>query len=294
MKAYRALVCLAACVLCIFCLAATAEAARKKTPPPPAPKEAPAEKAAEAPKEVPLSPPAAFALMAGNAEKGDPAAMLNLGRLYEYGHGAPRNFTKALEWYTKAADAGLPEGSYNVGVCYEIGMGTIADPKKAVEYYTKAVEQKLPLALHKMSALYLNGIGVEKNEAKAMDYLNQAAAAGLPQAANDLGLICMQGLYGQQKNYSKALDWFIKGSDKGNLDSMANIAAYFDEGTPAKANPVKALKWYLILQKIGLKNELVDARATTLGKELSASQNKTAENEADAWVKNFRERNQAE
>jgi TPR repeat protein len=232
--------------------------------------------------------------MAGNAEKGDPAAMLNLGRLYEYGHGAPRNFTKALEWYTKAADAGLPEGNYNVGVCYEIGMGTTADPKKAVEYYQKAVEKKLPLALHKMSALYLNGIGVTKNEDKAMEYLNQAAAAGLPQAANDLGLICMQGLYGQEKNYSKALGWFIKGSDKGNLDSMANIAAYFDEGTPAKANPVKALKWYLILRKSGLKNELVDARTAAVSKGLSASQVKTAENEADVWLKNFRERSREE
>jgi TPR repeat protein len=296
MKASHALVCLATCVLCFFCTPEGAEAARKKTAPPPAPKEAPAQEAPreDAPREVALSPQAAFALMAGNAEKGDPAAMLNLGRLYEYGHGAPRNFTKALSWYAKAADAGLAEGHYNVGVCYEIGMGATADPQKAVEHYRKAVEKKLPLALHKMSALYLNGIGVEKNEAKAMEYLNQAAAAGLPQAANDLGLICMQGLYGQQKSYNKALDWFIKGSDKGNLDSMANIAAFFDEGTPAKANPLKALKWYLILRKSGVKNELVDARAMALIKELPPAQAKTAEAEADAWLKSYRDRVRAE
>lgn len=245
---------------------------------------------APAPEQMALSAPAAFALMAGNAEKGDPAAMLSLGRLYEYGHGTTRNYTKALEWYGKAAQTGLPEGYYNVGVCYEVGIGTASDLKKAAENYTKAADLKLPLAMHKMAAYYFNGTGVAKDEVKALQYLIKAGEAGLPQAANDLGLIYMQGLYGQPKDTGVALDWFIFGADEGSLDAMANIAAYFDENTPVKVNLVKSLKWYLILQKLGVENESVDARITELRKKLQAPQAKTAESEADAWVGDFRAR----
>ena len=70
--------------------------------------------------------------MAAEAAKGNVNAMLTLGRFYEQGVGVSRNYTKAMEWYDKAAKAGQPEGYYNLGVCYEIGMGVTADAAKAV------------------------------------------------------------------------------------------------------------------------------------------------------------------
>ena len=79
-----------------------------------------------------IQPEAAFALMAAEAAKGDVNAILTLGRFYEQGVGVSRNYTKAMEWYDKAAKAGQPEGYYNLGVCYEIGMGVTADAAKAV------------------------------------------------------------------------------------------------------------------------------------------------------------------
>lgn len=239
-------------------------------------------------KDAELSPAAAFALVAGKAEKGDAGAMLSLGRFYEYGHGTSRNFTKALDWYRKAAEAGLPEGYYNLGVCYEVGMGTTSDEKKAAEYFGKAAELKLPLGMHKMAALYFSGTGVAKNDSRAVEYLIKAGEAGLPQAANDLGLVYMNGLYGQPKDTSVALDWFVYGADQGSLDAMGNIAAYFDEDTPVKVNLVKALKWYLILKKLGVQNENVNARAAAISKKISQQQNGAADKEAEEWLKQFR------
>lgn len=251
--------------------------------------EAPPKQTTEA-REAELSPAAAFALVAGKAEKGDSSAMLSLGRFYEYGHGTSRNFTKALEWYRKAAEAGLPEGYYNLGVCYEVGMGITSDEMKAAEYFARAAELKLPLGMHKMAALYFSGTGVTKNEPLAMDYLIKAGEAGLPQAANDLGLVYMNGLYAQPKDTGVALDWFIFGADNGSLDAMANIAAYFDEATPVKVNLVKALKWYAILKKLGVQNENVEARIAAINKKLSSQQTANANKEADAWLKQFREK----
>lgn len=249
--------------------------------------EAPAKKESGA-KEADLSPAAAFALVSDKAAKGDASAMLSLGRFYEYGHGTSRNFTKALEWYRKAAEAGLPEGYYNLGVCYEVGMGAVSDDKKAAEYFAKSAELKLPLGMHKMAALYFSGSGLPKDEAKAMEYLIKAGEAGLPQAANDLGLVYMNGLYEQPKDTGVALDWFVFGADNGSLDAMANIAAYFDEATPVKVNLVKALKWYLIIKKLGVENENVNARVTALNKKMPQQQKAAADKEAEAWLEQFR------
>lgn len=274
-KAYFTLsICLLACLLAASPRNASCAAAPKK-----ATNEKPISE---------LAPQEAFAMINDKAEKGDAAAMLSLGRFYEYGHGTSRNFSRALEWYGKAADAGLPEGLYNLGVCYEVGMGTTSNEAKAAEFFKKAADKKLPLAMHKMAALYFSGNGVPKDEVQAVQYLIKAGEAGLPQAANDIGLVYMNGLYGQVKDHSVALDWFIYGADQGSLDAMANIAAYFDEDTPVKANLGKAMKWYLILKKLGINNDNVNSRVAVLGKKLNQQQNAAAEKEADAWLKSFR------
>lgn len=277
-KAY--LVCIGLLLLCFF-VVLTDSSHAASTPP----------KKDTTSKEADLSPAAAFALVSDKAAKGDASAMLSLGRFYEYGHGASRNFTKALEWYRKAAEAGLPEGYYNLGVCYEVGMGITSDEKKAAENFSKAADLKLPLGMHKMAALYFSGNGVVKNEAKAMEFLIKAGEAGLPQAANDLGLVYMNGLYAQPKDTGVALDWFVFGADNGSLDAMANIAAYFDEATPVKVNLSKALKWYLIIKKLGVQNENVNARIAALNKKMSQQQKDSAEKEADAWLDQFRSKN---
>jgi TPR repeat protein len=80
------------------------------------------EQVAQQPETQTITPEALFALMVVNAEKGQSKAMLNLGLLYEQGLGVARNFTKALEWYQKAANAGEGEAYMRVGVCYEIGV----------------------------------------------------------------------------------------------------------------------------------------------------------------------------
>jgi TPR repeat protein len=74
-----------------------------------------------------ISHEALFAAMLVNAEKGQPQAMLTVGALYEQGIGVPRNFTKAFEWYAKAANAGEPDAWMRLGVCHEVGIGTTAD-----------------------------------------------------------------------------------------------------------------------------------------------------------------------
>jgi len=49
------------------------------------------------------------------AEKGDALAETQIGILYLYGRGVPRNFTQALDWFNRAAAQDEPNAEFNLG-----------------------------------------------------------------------------------------------------------------------------------------------------------------------------------
>ena len=52
-----------------------------------------------------------------------------------------KDTSKAVEWFTKAAEQGDAQAQCNLGVCYEYGMSVEKNITKAIEWYTKATEQ---------------------------------------------------------------------------------------------------------------------------------------------------------
>lgn len=234
-----------------------------------------------------IRPEAAFALMAGEAEKGNGNAMLTLGRFYEQGVGTARNYTKALEWYGKAATAGQAEGHYNMGVCYEVGMGAASDMGKAVQSYQKAADLGLALAMYKLSSIYVSGNGVPKDTVKGIAWLDKAANSGMAGAANELGLIYLSGLLGQKKDEKKALAMFTKAADLGNLEAIKNIAVIHKDGLGVKADPVKAYTWYLIARRGGYAGEDIARVLGLLEASLTPAQTQQAQKDADTWIESF-------
>ena len=68
--------------------------------------------------------------------------MYNLGSCFHHGTlGVEQNWTKAVEWYTKAAEKGNSTAMNNLGYCFEYGRGVEQNLAKAVEWYTIAVDQ---------------------------------------------------------------------------------------------------------------------------------------------------------
>ena len=231
-----------------------------------------------------MPPEAAFALLAGEAEKGNSGAMLSLGSFYERGVGVARNYSKAFEWYEKAAKSGKAEGWFNMGVCHEIGMGVSSNIAKAVECYQKAADMGLALAMYKISALYINGNGIAKNPAKGIEFLNKAANAGMPMAANELGLIHLSGLLGQKKDGTKALEMFNKSAEMGNMDAVRNLAAMYKDGNGVKANPALAYTWYLIARRGGYTGEDVLRMLGLLEGSLPVKAAQKAQKDAASWI----------
>ena len=74
---------------------------------------------------------------AEQAEQGDAAAQLWLGRYYD----TERDACAAFYWYAKAAEQGVAEAQLCLGQCYFIGIGTEKNVVLAAEWYKKAAVQ---------------------------------------------------------------------------------------------------------------------------------------------------------
>ena len=66
--------------------------------------------------------------------------MYNQGNRYYFGQGVAQDYSKAREWYEKAAQ-GSTDAMLNLGALYANGWGVAQDYAKARELYEKAAGQ---------------------------------------------------------------------------------------------------------------------------------------------------------
>ena len=76
------------------------------------------------------------------AAKGHAAAQNGVGSC----HFLNRRYEEALKWHTKSAAQGCTDAEINLGLLYERGHGVIKDISKAIEWYTKAAEKGVVIA----------------------------------------------------------------------------------------------------------------------------------------------------
>ena len=68
------------------------------------------------------------------AERGDAQAQTNLGLLYFYGLGVPRDLQQSLLWTRKAAEAGKPKAQANLALLYVNGDGVAQSDRHAAPW----------------------------------------------------------------------------------------------------------------------------------------------------------------
>ncbi len=71
------------------------------------------------------------------ADKGCTFSQTELGWISYNGQGAERDFEKAIEWWTKAAEQDFFPAQLALGLAYHKGQGVPQDEKKAVEIWSK-------------------------------------------------------------------------------------------------------------------------------------------------------------
>lgn len=107
------------------------------------------------------------------AKSNNPVAMYNLGHLYNYGLGVPRDDVQAATWYSKAANFGSMSARNSLALFYAKGLGNLPIDKE-----------------------------------KAFNLLNTSACQGYAIAQNNLGILYSEGTNELPKDYIKFYAWF--------------------------------------------------------------------------------------
>jgi serine/threonine protein kinase len=182
-------------------------------------------------------PTAALSWYEKASEKGNVPAMVESGLIY--GNRGPTGEAKALEYFTRAAEAGDRVGKYLAGECYYYGKGTAAKPEKALEYLQQAA------ALNEPRAMDLLGVYHRKNghPDQARKYFEDAVALGYPRSLGNLGVMYMLG-EGVASSPEVAANLFRQGAEKGDDAGMFLYAQSLWEGRGVPKDTKSATNWF--------------------------------------------------
>ena len=161
------------------------------------------------------------------ARDGDPAAMSNLGVLYDLGLGVAPNAARAVELYNAAANRGSATAQNNLGIAYAQGRGVERDETQAIRWLSAAGKNGLMLADNNLGVLYL----ITGDERSGTVWLSRAVARG------------GAGFGGAARNLARLYD--AKADDPGFDEWFWNtVVAGLTGWPPVPDGPVEAYNWF--------------------------------------------------
>jgi len=80
------------------------------------------------------------------SQQGFPAALVNLGEIYQYGVGVERNMGEARKFYEAAAKANHPGGQLRLALLLQSDAGEAGDPVGAAYWMARAAAQDQTVA----------------------------------------------------------------------------------------------------------------------------------------------------
>ena len=177
------------------------------------------------------------------------SAQCNLGICYEGGWGVAKDFGKAFDCYTEAAEQEFPRAHFYLGCCYEEGKGVPLDMNKAVELFTKAAGQgdaqgqcSLGFRYHEGQAW--PGRGPAQDLGKAFEWYTKAAEQGHASAQFNLGL-CYEHGWSVAPDLGKAFEWYTKAAEQGHANGQCHVGLCCKEGQGVAQDRGKALEWFI-------------------------------------------------
>ncbi len=112
------------------------------------------------------------------ANKGNGAAMYELGVMTEHGRGTEKNINEAITWYEKAIKQDNASAYVRLGKLYLEGVSIGKNYEKAFKYLQKAKENKSYGAYYYLAIMYEKGLGLTKNLSLAKINYDKAAKWG--------------------------------------------------------------------------------------------------------------------
>jgi len=125
-------------------------------------------------------------LAAQACDGGSEASCINLGRLYDTGHGVARDYSRAASLYQRACDGGSAEGCLDLGADYDAGKGVAQDYAQSASFYKLACDGGSAEGCGGLGELYVKGLGVPQDSAKGTALLQKACSGGDQRSCDQL------------------------------------------------------------------------------------------------------------
>ncbi|OSM02484.1 putative serine/threonine protein kinase [Magnetofaba australis IT-1] len=180
-----------------------------------------------------------FKELEDKANQGDITSMYDLGMRYAEGRGARVNQSKAVDWFTRAAEAGHAQAQSKLGAAYQNGTGAPQDSNLAIQWYMKAAEQGQPEAQYQYALALATGAGIEQDQNKSLDWMEKAAENGVPQAQLALAQAYHKG-QGRPQDMRNAFQWYLRAAEQNVADAMYAIAEFYEKGLGTEPDMNKA------------------------------------------------------
>lgn len=176
------------------------------------------------------------------AAQGDNPSLDELGDIFFYGRGVPKDLRAAADAYRKAATAGHAAAQYSLGNMAEYGNGMPKDEAAAVAWYRKAAEQGYATAQFALGKMLSDGRGAAKSEREAGQWYRKAAEQGHAKAQNNLGHLYEHG-QGVLQDDAEALAWYERAARQGNAWGQRNLGLMLRDGKGVPRDPIRAHAW---------------------------------------------------
>ncbi len=184
----------------------------------------------------------ALPLLKSAVEQNHPVAMYYLALMYKYGKGIEKNEMKAIELLYQATffnpeDEDYYTYTYLPPELYQNAERELRNFSAWFEKIKKQANAGDRESIYLLGICYFEGIGTNPNKTEAQKYLLKARED--KDASHLLGHIEYEN-----KNFSKAKEYFTKAANKGETYSMHHLGDLFLLGKGTPENPEKALDYY--------------------------------------------------
>ncbi len=177
-------------------------------------------------------------------EKGDHSRAYDVGFAFYHGiYGAPHDYRKAAEWFSKAAEKGSAPAAVMLGDMYSNGKGVKADAAAAAGWYRRAADKDYAQGQAKLAGAYYNGEGVKRDMAAAALLYGKACESGQEGApCSRLGQMYMLG-EGVKPDHQQALEFLLRADSLGDKGAQVHVAEIYRAGLGSKPDLAKAADW---------------------------------------------------
>jgi len=179
------------------------------------------------------------------ADQGYAPAQYEIALRYYIGKGVPQSYNEYVKWLRKAAECGYAPAQLDLGLCYAVGNYVPLNYTEYIKWIRKAADQEYDQAQYEIYIAYYQGHGVSKSYTDAIMWLRKAAEQGYAIAQYDLGMAYVGGR-GVPINVTEALKWFREAALQGNAQAqyMLGLAYYHKIGV--QMDFIEAYKWLIL------------------------------------------------